>query len=307
VWEFFEANYAAAAEVFFATVSETLKTFLRNNWGCEQGAFFAVLHTWGSALNWHPHLHVLISAGGVSAKTGVWKQARPGYAFPLKNAMSRVFAAIFLRRLEALDGDASLDWPPGLESVEARRAWRLGLAGRCWNIYGQPTLSNTRAVVRYLARYTSRIAISNQRIQAVDAKRRQVIINYKDYRNGGRIKPMELGGAQFIRRFSRHLVPAGFHRIRQYGLLVGKAGRFRAVARAPQRSIAEGGLKGPGRACSRCQSRDWKFTRTHGRVLVNRWNPRAEDEAAPRAPVPSQVLMTSAGSFSLPPVRGAPP
>jgi len=126
-----------------------------------------VLHTWGSALNWHPHLHMLVSAGARDRKTGRWKQARDGYLFPVRS-MSKVFRSIYLRELEALDKRRDLRWPPGLETIEDRRQWRVVMCGRNWNIFSRPTLGNTRAVVRYLARYTSRIAMSNSRIKAID-------------------------------------------------------------------------------------------------------------------------------------------
>jgi len=197
--EFFESNYKVAADLLFAAATETLKHFQRNNWRME-GGFLSVLHTWGRALNWHPHLHVLVSAGGCDLSTGKWRQARANYLFPVR-LMSTVFRAILLRRLEELDADAEIRWPAGLESIEQRRDWRLKLAGRNWNIFSRATLGNTRAVVRYLARYTSRIAISNQRIKRVDEEERTVTFEYKDYRDGGRTKEMTLPGGAFLKRF----------------------------------------------------------------------------------------------------------
>jgi hypothetical protein len=93
-----------------------------------------------------------------------------------------VFRAIFLRELEAIDGDPGVKWPEQLDTMEARRSWRVDLAGRNWNVFSRPTLGNTRAVVRYLARYTSRIAISNSRITRVDPIERSVSFTWKDYR-----------------------------------------------------------------------------------------------------------------------------
>ena len=223
--EFFEANYQIAADELFGAAAETLKLFQKNNWGME-GGFLAVLHTWGRALNWHPHLHVLVSAGGRDRSTGRWKQARDNYLFPVR-LMSKVFGAILLRRLEALDGRSGIRWPGRLESLESRRDWRLRLAGRNWNIFSRATLGNTRAVVRYLARYTSRIAMSNQRIKRVDERERTVSFEYKDYRDEGRTKEMTMGGAAFLRSFSRHLVPKGYRRVRYFGMVAGAKGRHR--------------------------------------------------------------------------------
>lgn len=257
---FFKENYRTMADVFFAAVAETINTFLSNNWNCEKSAYFAVLHTWGSNLSWHPHLHVLISAGGVSKRSGQWRSVPQSYAFPVKGAMSEVFGSIFLRRLEELERDRTIPWPKRLDSVEKRRAWRVALAGRHWNIFAKPTLGNTRQVVRYLARYTSRIAISNHRIKQVDVAKREVSIGYKDYRDGGKHKEMTLSGKEFIRRFSQHLCPKGFRRIRQYGLLCGKSGRFKEVEKAPKKCIAEDTLSTERAACPKCKKEtSWEY------------------------------------------------
>lgn len=250
--EFFEMNYRIAADLLFATAAETLKLFQKNNWKIESG-FLAVLHTWGSALNWHPHLHVLVSSGGRHCSTGKWRQARANYLFPVRS-MSRVFRAIFLRRIEALEASGEVCWPAALDSLEARRDWRVRLAGRNWNIFSRATLGNTRAVVRYLARYTSRIAISNQRIKSIDEQERRVTFETKDYRNGGRKQDITLSGKSFMLRFSRHLVPRGFRRLRTFGLLAGARYRHRDLDGAPQTSINEKAPRNPARTCANCAS-----------------------------------------------------
>lgn len=257
--DFFESNYRVAADVLFGAATETLKLFQKNNWRIDSG-FLAVLHTWGRALNWHPHLHVLVSAGGRDVSTGRWRQARPNYLFPVR-LMSKVFGAIMLRRIEELDSDKEISWPEPLETVESRRNWRLQMAGRNWNIFSRATLGNTRAVVRYLARYTSRIAMSNQRIKRVDEQERTVTFDYKDYRDEGRTKEMTLPGAVFLRRFSSHLVPRRFRRVRSYGLLAGAKGRFRELAGAPRSAIGEKSAQRLGPACQKCGGNDWKYKR----------------------------------------------
>lgn len=256
--DFFEGNYRLAADIFTAASAETLKTFQRNNWNID-GGFLSVLHTWGSRLNWHPHLHVLVSAGGIDRGNGRWKSARPDYLFPVK-AMSKVFRAVMLRRIEALDQRTGIEWPEAIRSVEQRRDWRLTLAARSWNIFSKPTLGNTRAVVRYLARYTSRIAMSNARIEVVDEERRTVSFRWKDYRNGGRNLTREMGGKQFVRRFTRHLVPKGFRRIRYFGILSGATGRIRKIAGAPASAIHENAPIKEGPECDRCKCTEWKYT-----------------------------------------------
>ena len=256
---FFEANYRLAADALFGAAAETLKLFQKNNWKMESG-FLGVLHTWGRALNWHPHLHVLVSAGGRDVATGRWRQARDNYLFPVR-CMSRVFGAILLRRIEALECAAEAQWPEGLETLDARRDWRVRLAGRNWNIFSRATLGNTRAVVRYLARYTSRIAMSNQRIKRVDEQERTVSFDYKDYRDEGRTKEMTMSGAAFLWSFARHLVPKSFRRVRYFGLLAGAKGRHRELAGAPQAAIGEKTPEPPRPACQKCGGCHWKYMR----------------------------------------------
>ena len=269
VQEFFKKNYRIAGDILFASAAEIIKLFQKNNWKIETG-FLAVLHTWGSALNWHPHLHVLVSSGGRHCETGKWSQARANYLFPVCN-MSAVFKAIFLRHLEALEGSKEVNWPEGLDTLEARRDWRVRLAGRNWNIFSRATLGNTRAVVRYLARYTSRIAISNQRIKSIDEQERTVTIETKDYNNGGRYdyckKDITFSSKAFQRRFSDHLVPEGFRRLRSYGMLAGPRNRHRELEGAPQTSISEKAPKKPDRACAKCGSSHF-----HSLRLGNRCN-----------------------------------
>lgn len=288
--EFFEMNYRVAADLLFAAVAETIKLFQRNNWEIESG-FLAVLHTWGSALNWHPHLHVLVSSGGRHCRTGKWRQTRPNYLFPVRT-MSRVFRAIFLRRIEELEERRDLCWPEGLDSIEARRDWRVRLAGRHWIIYSRATLANTRAVVRYLARYTSRIAISNQRIKSIDEQERTVTFEAKDSGNGGRKQEVTLSSKSFIRHFSRHLVPRGFRRVRCFGQLAGARNRHRDLEGAPQTSINEKAPESAARACAKCGSGQFRSLR-----LGNR-----SDEVLPVIMILLQfVIRERVGSCSLGP------
>lgn len=248
-------NYALATNLLFAAATDTLKQFQANNWGVD-GGFLGVYHSWGSQLNRHPHLHMLVGAGGRDRKTGLWKQARATYLFPVRS-MSKVYGAIFVRMLEELDSDPNVQWPAGLGSVEDRRSWRQQLARSNWVVFNRPTLRNTRAVIRYLARYTSRIAISNQRVKAVDPINRKVSFEWKDYRNGGRKVTSEIDAAQFIRRFSHHLVPKGFRRIRYYGLLCGSKDRLMAIPGVPVESIGEKTTEREPKPCECCGSTEW--------------------------------------------------
>lgn len=255
VRKFFELNYTKAVTILFAAANETLKQFQGNNWGV-RGGFFGVYHSWGSQLNRHPHLHMLVSAGGRDLKTGEWKQARATYQFPVK-AMSRVYGAIFVRMLEEADIDSEIEWPEGLESVEARRNWRVILSGKQWVIFNRPTLDSTRSVVRYLARYTSRIAISNHRIKAVDKTARTVTFEWTDYRNGGVKREAEVEGWKFIRAFANHLVPKRFRRIRYYGMICGSKERLKSIPGVPMQSIGEKVMEAEPRKCECCGGTEW--------------------------------------------------
>lgn len=253
----FRLNYRIAAAQLFSAAAETMKLFQANNWRMD-GAFLAVLHTWGRALNWHPHLHLLVCAGGRDRATGHWRQMRPDYLFHVKS-MSKVFRAIFLRQLEALDANPDVKWPGSLDTMEKRRSWRVDLAGRNWNIFTRATLGNTRAVVRYLARYTSRIAISNQRITRVDPVAKTVSFSWKDYKDADRIKEMTMDGGAFLRSFTRHLVPKGFRRVRYFGLLTGKKDRIQQLPGAGHRSIGEKAVAPRRPACPRCGGHNWTY------------------------------------------------
>ena len=255
--EFFKLNYRLCGDLFFSVMAETLNLFLKNNWRME-GGFLAVLHTWGRALNWHPHLHVLVGAGGMDLDTGWWREENPSYLFNVF-AMSRVFRAIFLRELEAIDGDPGVKWPEQLDTMEARRSWRVDLAGRNWNVFSRPTLGNTRAVVRYLARYTSRIAISNSRITRVDPIERSVSFTWKDYRHGGRNREMTMAGGTFLRCFTRHLVPKGFRRVRYFGLLACTKTRIAELQGAPEETIGEKAPCQTRPECPRCGGHEWTY------------------------------------------------
>ncbi len=257
LWKFFERNYRVAAGLLFKAAVQTLRQFQKKNWGVLESALLAVLHTWGSALNWHPHLHVLVSSGGI-ARGGKWKTVRPGYKFPVK-AMSTVFAAIFLKELEKIDADPTVQWPEQWESLEQRRDRRVMLKGRTWIVYNKSTLGNTRAVVRYLARYTSRIAISNQRLTAVDPQERTVSFRWKDYKGGGRIKERTMEGAKFVQSFIRHLVPKGLRRIRYYSLLTSRKAQLPEIPGAPTEHIAEKEIAPSRPECPKCSSKDWRY------------------------------------------------
>ena len=254
--ELFETNYRKLADILTASAADTLKQFQKNNWKMK-GGFLSVLHTWGSALNWHPHLHVLVSSGGVDCATGRWREARRDYSFPVRQ-LSQVFRATMLAKIERLDGDPDVTWPERWTTLEQRRQRRVELAGRHFNTYSKATLRNTRAVVRYLARYTSRIAMSNQRLVKVDEEKREVVFRWKDYRNGAVVKHRTLSGKHFLWLFTRHLVPKGYRRIRYFGLLVPNGSNRKTIPGQPG-AIGDRTLEKRKPECHQCGKQNWTY------------------------------------------------
>ena len=164
-----------------------------------------------------------------------------------------------------------------------------------WNIFTRPTLGNTRAVVRYLARYTSRIAISNRRITSIDEEAQTVSFDCKNYRKEGRIQKVTISGYEFIRRFTRHLVPKGFRRIRYFGLLTGTKGRIAELPGAPQSCAGEKAIPPARPDCPRCHQSNWRYTANH---LTRKACVEGFEIAA-------SLLARGLQSFSLPPPRFA--
>ena len=190
----------------------------------------SVLHTWGSALTHHPHVHMIVPGGGLSSGDTLWVPCRPGFFLPVR-VLSRLFRRLFLEGLSALHGAGKLAFfgdLEGLADAEAFAAWLAPLRKSEWVVCAKPPFGGPEAVLAYLSRYTHRVAISNNRLISADAE--TVAFRWKDYRikSGDRQKVMRLATREFIRRFLIHVLPDGFHRIRHYGLLA-SAGRKRNV------------------------------------------------------------------------------
>jgi hypothetical protein len=193
----------------------------------------AVLHTWGSALTHHPHVHMIVPGGGITPDGQRWISSRPAFLLPVR-VLGKLFRRLFLTRLIALHDAQKLAFFGGLAPLAGRRAFLRYLApvrNKRWIVYSKPPFDGPEAVLAYLSRYTHRVAISNQRLLAFDEA--GVTFRYKDYRRDGadRQRVMTLGADEFIRRFLLHLLPRGFHRIRHYGLLAASARRA-SLARA---------------------------------------------------------------------------
>lgn len=164
----------------------------------------AILHTWGQNLSLHPHLHCIVPGGGIT-KTGQWKntKSKGKYLFPVK-AMSKVFRARFVAGLRK-----ELEPQPTI--------FYESLFKQNWVVYCKRPFLGPAQVVEYLGRYTHKIAVSNHRLKNLDNE--NIAFSVKDYRHGGRKSLIRLSDAEFIRRFSMHILPKGFTRIRHYGIL----------------------------------------------------------------------------------------
>ena len=185
----------------------------------------SVLHTWGSALTHHPHVHMIAPGGGLSPDGKRWVSCRRGFFLPVR-VLSRLFRRLFLEGLLALHHAGELAFFSDLAHLadsEAFANWIAPLRKAEWVVYAKPPFGGPEAVLAYLGRYTHRVAISNHRLVSADAE--TVAFRWKDYRikRGERMKVMRLSTDEFIRRFLIHVLPDGFHRIRHYGLLASGA------------------------------------------------------------------------------------
>jgi hypothetical protein len=229
-------NKAAVYDLLFKTAAETLTRIAADpkHLGARIG-LTAVLHTWGSALTHHPHVHVIVPGGGLSPDGLRWIACKPGFFLPVR-VLSRLFRRLFLEGLSALNQAGRLTFFGDLAPLAEPCAFDATLARlrRCqWIVYAKRPFAGPQAVLAYLARYTHRVAISNSRLIALDEA--GVTFKWKDYRIKGRdrLRTMTLDAAEFIRRFLLHVLPSSFHRIRHYGLLAG-AVRARNIERARQ-------------------------------------------------------------------------
>jgi len=211
------------------TVAQTLQEIAQNpkHLGARLG-FFAILHTWGQSLVHHPHVHCVVPAGGL-ADDGTWRACRPGFFLPVR-VLSRLFRGKFVAGLRDAFSENHLEFHGALACYHNSAAFERLLAESMqteWVVFAKPPLDDPAHVLKYLARYTHRIAISNHRILSVTDE--SVTFRYKDYRSR-RPRSLQLSLAEFARRFLLHVLPKGFVRIRYYGLLA-NAGRVRLLTR----------------------------------------------------------------------------
>ena len=212
-------NPALVYDLLFKVTAQTLRLIAADpkHLGVRVG-MTAVLHTWGSALSHHPHLHCIVPGGGLTAD-GQWKPCKPGFFLPVR-VLSRLFRRLFLEQLVVLH--PQLQFYGEIEHLIEARAFGAYLDPVRkieWVVYAKRPFSGPKAMLEYLSRYTHRIAISNSRI--VDYDQHTVTFKWKDYRVKGhrKFKTMTLPVDEFIRRFLMHVLPTRFHRIRHFGLL----------------------------------------------------------------------------------------
>ena len=221
-------NKAVVYDLLFRAASDTMLTIAADprHLGARIG-ITAVLHTWGSALTHHPHVHMIVPGGGIAPSGRRWISSRPAFLLPVR-VLGKLFRRLFLTRLLALFDTGRLGFFAAMAGMAERKVFLRHLAParqQRWVVYAKPPFAGPQAVLAYLARYTHRVAISNRRLIAFgDAG---VTFRYKDYRRDGadRQQVMTLASEEFIRRFLLHVLPRGFHRIRHYGLLSSSARR----------------------------------------------------------------------------------
>jgi len=216
-------NRRRVYELLFRAASATLLQLAADpkRLGAQIG-LTAVLHTWSQNLLFHPHLHCVVTGGGLTADGDHWVAAREGYLLPVK-VMARLFRGKFLHGLQQLYETGELSFAGSTESLNDPRAFaalRNQLYRQDWIVYAKPPFGGADHVYRYLGRYTHRVAIANSRLIAMEGDR--VRFHWKDYAHGNQVRHMTLSAEEFIRRFLLHVLPKRFVRIRHYGLMAGR-------------------------------------------------------------------------------------
>ena len=282
-------NKAVIYGLLFDIAAETLLTIGADpkHLGARLGVTL-VLHTWGSALTHHPHVHGIVPGGGLAIDGSKWIACRPGFFLPVR-VLSRLFRRRFLEALQQAHRDGRLQFFGELASLTDDLTFARWLAPsrRCeWVVYAKRPFAGPDAVLAYLSRYTHRVAISNTRLLALDE--RGVTFRWKDYRVKGstRYKAMKLDAGEFMRRFLLHVLPTGFHRIRHYGLLANCSRTAKlALARQllqvppPEPAESEDGLDTtrPTFFCSHCG---------HAMLVVQTFTRAGPIRAPPRSQIP---------------------
>jgi predicted Zn-ribbon and HTH transcriptional regulator len=215
-----QRNQAVLYALLFRAVAATMLEVAKDpkHMGAEIG-FLCILHTWGQNLLLHPHLHCVVPAGGLAPDHQRWIHPKYPFFLPVK-VLSRVFRGKFVEGLRRAFRRKKLDFGgPVAESARRKQFSALlhGLHRQDWVVYAKPAFGGPEAVLRYLGRYTHRVAISNHRLLSFDGER--ATFRWKDYAHRNKQRTMTLGATEFLRRFAQHILPRGFVRIRQFGFL----------------------------------------------------------------------------------------
>lgn len=214
-------NRKGLFNLLFKSASETLLSFANNPiYLAARPSILAVLHTWGQQLSFHPHIHCIVSGGGVVTnknKTLRWVEAKGNkyrFIFPVK-AMAIVYRAKFLEALKKMMASGEVTVDEQLNMVDTIKE----LYNKAWVVYAKKPFGGPEQVINYLSRYTHKVAITNNRIKAINDTNGSVSFDYKDYAANGIQKQMQLSAQEFIRRFEQHILPKYFTKIRTYGYL----------------------------------------------------------------------------------------
>jgi len=216
--------------ILFRAAAETLLQIAADpkHLGARIG-FLAVLHTWGQNLHHHPHLHCVVPGGGIAPEQGRWIGCRRQFLLPVK-VLSRLFRAKFVAYLKNAFRNGELGFHGELKSLGEKRKfveWLSRIAGTEWVVYAKPPFGGPRQVLKYLARYTHRVAISNQRLVSLENGR--VTFRWKNYAHAGEPATMTLKAEEFIRRFLLHVLPKGFVKVRHFGFLANRCRRHNVL------------------------------------------------------------------------------
>jgi hypothetical protein len=293
-------NKAAIYDILFKASAEAMITIAADpkHLGARIG-LLSVLHTWGSALNHHPHVHMIVPGGGISPDGARWVACRPDFLLYV-GVLSRLFRRLVLEKLTAAHSAGELQFfskHAALANARAFAAYLAPLRNSKWVVYCKHPFGGPQQVLRYLARYTHRVAISNRRLVACNEK--GVTFKWKDYRLEGRerYQMMTLATHEFIRRYLMHVLPAGFHRIRYYGLLAsGK--RADNIARARELLtlpiIPVDAIKAANTNADQPQTPEHRCPCCGGRmIIIERFERGATPRSHPSPPTPVIRIDTS--------------
>ena len=235
-------NKLVVYNLLFSAASETLRTIAADprHLGADIG-FLAVLHTWDQTLRHHPHLHCVVPGGGLSVDGEGWRSCRRGFFLPV-NVLARLFRRLFLQGLECAYEKGKLSFHGSCAFLTKPTAFKRllkSVRAREWWVYAKPPFGGPAQVLAYLGRYTHRVAISNQRLLSL--QHGNVTFNWRDNRHGQLRSTMMLSADEFMRRFLLHVLPRGFQRIRQFGLLAnrrrGELARCRQLLGATDQTV----------------------------------------------------------------------